>query len=90
MSYPYGEYTYLKEIQHNPNECEQIEQAFYTLRSKYARDHLMDEIEVPLGEQFKLLAEAFEIKSYVLDSVTDEYHFMDDIIEALLTPTKES
>lgn len=90
MSYPYGD-TYLEQIQKNPNECKQIEQAFYVLRKKYIKDHpgYNDPIDLTLPEQFMLLGEAFELGSQTLNGVSDEYHFVWDIIEALLTPTEE-
>ena len=89
MGYPYGE-TYLQEIQSSKRECEEIEQAFYVLRRKYAADnHLEDVINLTIAENFKLLGEAFELASMTLDAVTDGYHFVNDIIEALLTPKGE-
>lgn len=91
MSYPYDK-TYLEQIQEHENECEEIEQAFKVLRQKFVKDSpdYTDSIELPISEQFRLLGEAFELASYTLDGVADEYHFMWDVLEALLTPKEKN
>ena len=88
MGYPYDK-TYLEQIQASKNECEDIRKAYYVLAHKYAKDNNMDPIELDITESFKLLGEAFELESNVLDGCSDGYHFMWDILDALLTPKKE-
>lgn len=86
MGYPYGK-TYLEQIQERPHECKEIEQAFYVLRQKYAKDHKYSEtIDLSLKENFEVLGEAFELASDTVGGIVDVYHFMWDVIEALLKP----
>lgn len=90
MGYPYDK-TYLEQIQGHKDECEEIEQAFTVLRKKFVKDSpdYADSIELPISEQFRLLGEAFELASWTLDGISDEYHFMWDVVEALLTPKEK-
>ena len=90
MGYPYGK-TYLEQIQDLPKECEEIRNAFYVLRSKYVKDHpkYEESIDLSIKENFMILGEAFELTSSVIGSICDDYHFMWDVIDALLTPKKE-
>lgn len=83
MGYPYDK-TYLEQIQESKQECKEIATAFYVLRRKYMREHGKDDIELSLQEQFSLLGEAFDIYSSTVSDITDQYHFMWDVIEALL------
>lgn len=91
MSYPYDK-TYLEQIQESKSECKEIEQAFKVLRHKFVKDSpdYTDSIELPISEQFRLLGEAFELASYTLDGVSDDYHFMWDVVDALLTPKENN
>lgn len=88
MGYPWDK-TYLEKIRENPQECESIRSAFYTLRKKYINDNpdISDEINLSIQEQFRLLGEAFELESAVLDGCTDEWHFLWDVLDALLGTT---
>ena len=90
MGYPYGK-TYLEQIQEKPEECKEIRNAFWVLRQKYVKDHpkYSDGVELSLQENFSILGEAFELASYTLDGCTDEYHFMWDVLDELLTPKVE-
>ena len=90
MGYPYGE-TYLEQIQRSKRECEEIRQAFYVLRQKYVKDHdgYSDIVDLSIKENFEVLGEAFELASDAADGISDEYHFMWDILDALLTPKEE-
>ena len=88
MGYPYDK-TYLEQIQENEKECEHIRDAYYVLAHKYAKDHNDDPTELTIIDSFKLLGEAFELESDVLEGRIDGYHFMWDILDALLTPKKE-
>ena len=86
MGYPYGK-TYLEQIQERPQECKEIEHAFYVLRLKYAKDHkYTDTIDLGLKENFQVLGEAFELASDTVGEIADVYHFMWDVIDALLNP----
>jgi hypothetical protein len=89
MGYPYGD-TYLEQIQKHKQECEDIRKAYYILASKYAKEKHIDPIELTLTESFSLLGEAFELESVVLDGVADIYHFIWDVLDALLTPKEEN
>jgi len=88
MGYPYGK-TYLEQIQEDKDECMRIQRAYYLLLKKHCKDNRRDDIELTLKQMLALLAEAFELESTTLDGITDEYHFMWDIVDALLTPKKE-
>lgn len=86
MGYPYGK-TYLEQIQENHQECEEIKQAFYVLRQKYARDHKIgDSIELTIKQNFEVLGEAFELASETVGNITDAHHFLWDVVDELLTP----
>lgn len=90
MSHPYDK-TYLEQIQESKSECNEIEQAFKVLRQKFVKDSpdYTNSTELPISEQFRLLGEAFELASWTLDGIADEYHFMWDVVEALLTPKEK-
>ena len=88
MGYPYGK-TYLEQIKEGKSECEAIYNAYYVLAHKYAKDHQKDPTELTLKESFGILGEAFELASDILDGCTDEYHFMWDVLDELLTPKVE-
>lgn len=90
MSYPYDR-TYLEQIQEKRGECDEIKNAFYTLRKKYIKEHkhVNDIIDLSVTEQFTLLGEAFELASYTLESAPDDYHFIWDVKDALLTSKEE-
>ncbi len=88
MGYPYGD-TYLERIQKHKKECEDIRKAYYILVRKYAKEKHIDPIELTLTESFSLLGEAFELESVALDGASDIYHFAWDVLDALLTPTKD-
>lgn len=89
MGYPWGK-TYLEQIQERKEECEHIAQAYYVLERKYLREHnKADDVEISLSEMFSILGEAFEHESSVLSGVNDLYHFMWDVIDALLTTKEE-
>jgi hypothetical protein len=89
MGYPYGD-TYLEQIQKHKQECEDIRKAYYILVRKYAKEKHIDPIELTLTESFSLLGEAFELESVVLDGAVDMYHFIWDVLDALLTPKEEN
>lgn len=61
------------------------------LRRKYVKDTpgCTDIIDLSLKEQFMLLGEALELASSTLDSITDEFHFMWDVLDELFTPNEE-
>lgn len=89
MSYPYDK-TYLEEIQENKTECGNIENAYHVLLRKYMEETCRDNVdEVSIKDKFMILGEAFEYASSTLDGVSDEYHFMYDVLDALLTPKEE-
>lgn len=85
MGYPYDK-TYLEQILENIEECEDIRRVFYALRRKYIKDNLEggDEFSLSIQENFRLLGEAFELESWTLDGISDKYHFIGDVLEALL------
>lgn len=83
MGYPYGK-TYLEQIKDDKKECEFIRSAFYVLRDKYCRENKTDSIALTMKEQFMILGEAFDLASFTLNDVNDEYHFMWDVIDELL------
>ena len=86
MGYPYDK-TYLEEIQSNKEECRRISEAYSTLTAKYMNDNKLHGLEeLSITEQFALLGEAFELSSWNLDGIADGYHFMSDVVDALLTP----
>lgn len=87
MGYPYGD-TYLEQIQKHKQECEDVRKAYYVLARRYAKEKHTDPIDLTLQESFSLLGEAFELESVVLDGVADTYHFVWDVLDALLTPKK--
>lgn len=89
MGYPYGE-RYLEQIQGSKTECERIKNAFYALRERYLEEHgYSDHIELTVPEQFEILGEAFAYGSNVISDISDEYHFIDDVVLALLTPKEK-
>lgn len=89
VSYPYDK-TYLEKIQENKTECENIENAYHVLLRKFLSETRRDDVtDLSIREQFALLGEAFEYASSTLDGITDGYHFMWDVIEALLTSDEE-
>lgn len=90
MGYPYGE-TYLERIQNDKKECERIKSAYLVLANRIATEehHSTDFRDLSVAEHFTALGEAFQYGSVVLDGVTDEYHFLDDVLEALLTPRED-
>lgn len=61
------------------------------LRRKYVNDTpgYTDIIDLSLKEQFMLLGEAIGLASSTLDSVTDEFHFMWDVLDELFTPNEK-
>lgn len=84
MGYPYGK-TYLEQIRENKKECELIEGAYYILINKLAEEKYGGDIDsLTLPERFAALGEAFKYASNVLDGITDDYHFMWDVLDALL------
>lgn len=86
MSYPYGD-TYLEQIQKRPEECKHIREAYYVLLNKYMREHKVpDDIDLTMAQRLELLGEAFDYESWTIKDITDSYHFMWDILDALLTP----
>lgn len=89
MGYPWDK-TYLQQIHEHPKEMEEIRQAFYVLRQKYAKDHdgYSDSIDLSLMENFMVLGEAFELASGTVGDISDPWHFMWDVVDALL-PEKE-
>lgn len=89
MGYPYGD-TYLEQIQKHKEECEGIRKAYYILARKYAKEKHIDPIDLTLQESFSLLGEAFELESVVLDGAVDTYHFIWDVLDALLTPKEDN
>lgn len=89
MSYPYDK-TYLEKIQENPEECEAITEAYRILRKKWLVEHPeTDDISIPLKEEFAILGEAFDLASYEVGDISDQYHFMWDVLDALLTSKEE-
>lgn len=89
MGYPYGK-TYLEKIQENPKECEEITKAYRVLRRKWLVEHPeVDDVSIPLKEEFAILGEAFDLASYEVGDISDQYHFMYDVIDELLTPKEE-
>lgn len=89
MGYPYGD-TYLEQIQKNPSECKEIEMAYRVLVEKYLKEHnKSDDIDLSLQETFSILGEAFELCSWTVRDISDQYHFMYDVLEILLTPKEE-
>lgn len=87
MGYPWDK-TYLEQIQENEKECKKIRGAFYVLRNKYVADSdkCQEAIELGIKENFAILGEAFELASDTVDGIPDAYHFLWDILDALLTP----
>lgn len=89
MGYPF-EKRYIEQIKENPKECERIGVAYQTLKQKYLEEHGEDMVSLPLSKDFEILGEAFQYASNILDGITDQYHFMGDVLDLLLTPTKEA
>lgn len=86
MGYPYDK-TYLEKIQANTQECRQIRDAYYVLRDKYLKEHPeYDEISLPLSISFGILGEAFELGSWTVGNIPDQYHFMWDVLDELSAP----
>lgn len=90
MGYPFDK-RYIDKIRESKRECEDITHAFNVLRQKYVNDTpgYTDIIDLSLKEQFALLGEAFELASSTLDGITDEWHFLWDVVEELLTSDEE-
>lgn len=90
MGYPYGQ-TYLEQIQDDKGERERIKDAYFVLVNRLAAEqyHAADFRELTVAEHFTALGEAFQYASSVLDGVTDGYHFLNDVLEALLTPKEK-
>lgn len=89
MGYPFDK-RYIDKIRENEKECEDIKNAFYVLRQKYAKDNnYNDVIELSIKENFGLLGEAFELASPTVGDISDGYHFLWDIVEELLTSNEE-
>ena len=77
----------METIRKNDEECQEIKSAFNVLKQKYIKEsngRVTDEIELSIKEQFAILGEAFELASWTLDGVADEYHFVQDVVERLL------
>lgn len=82
----------MEKIQARKEECEDIKKAFYLLRVKHVQDNPDKYVtidDLPLKTQFAILGEAFSLASDALDGAVDEYHFMWDVVEALLTSNEE-
>lgn len=90
MGYPFDK-RYIDKIRESKYECEGIVNAFNVLRRKYVSDTpgYTDITDLSLKEQFMLLGEALELASSTLDGVTDEYHFLWDVLDELFTPNEE-
>ena len=88
MSYPSDGIRYIDDIKSSPEECSDIITSFYTLREKYIKEHnhVSSEIDLTIPEQLSILGEAFEYGSYTLRGISDEYHFIEDILDELLRP----
>lgn len=82
MGYPYDK-TYLEKIQEN-NECNDIRTAFHILTSQYCEEHQTDTVAMGVDEYFAVLGKAFKYASDTLEGVSDTYHFMWDVLDALL------
>lgn len=83
MGYPYGK-TYLQQII-DRGEHKKVLDVYHALTSKYIKEHDMnDAIDLSITEMFTLLGEAFEYGAYTLDGITDEYHFLSDVLWELL------
>lgn len=90
MGYPYED-SYLEQIQKNKDECKQIETAYAVLAHKYIKENnKSDYIDLSIKEMFAILGEAFEYASWTVGDISDQYHFMQDILEILLTPKEET
>lgn len=83
MGYPYGK-TYLEKIQENPKEMEKIRNAYYLLLKQRAKLQGLDTDELDIKESFEVLGEAFDLASDTIDGFIDDYHFMWDVLNALL------
>ena len=83
MSYPYNE-TYLEQIQKNKTECTKIKNAYGVLLNKYCKDnHLVDLNGVGVQKLFTILGEAIELEASAINGLSDNYHFMWDVLDAL-------
>ena len=88
MGYPFDK-TYLEQIQNSKYERDHIREAFWVLRKKYLNDHPdKSDVGLTLPEEFAILGEAFDLESGVLD-IPDQYHFMWDVLDALLPEKSE-
>lgn len=87
MGYPYGK-TYLERIQANPRQMDDIRVAYATIRAVQMQqtNRTLEELTIP--EQFAMLGMAFELISDDLQGIADPWHFIQDVIEALL-PEKD-
>lgn len=85
MGYPYDK-TYLQQIQEKPSECQKIKNAYYAYINKLCEEspEYSDIIDIDIKTLFKILGEAFQYNSDVVGSITDAYHFMWDVLDALL------
>lgn len=89
MSYPHGD-TYLEQIQKSKYDCSHIREAYYVLLNKFMKDNgIPDDIDLTMSQRFAILGEAFENESVTLHGIPDEYHFMWDVLDALLTFKEE-
>lgn len=87
MGYPYDK-TYLEEIQVK-NEGDDIRTAFRILTNQYCEEHQTDSIAMEVDEYFAVLGKAFKYASDTLDGISDTYHFMWDVLDALLPENKQ-
>lgn len=82
MGYPYGK-TYLERIRESKPECTDIRNAYWILKKKFCEDNNITDTDLDLKQEFAILGEAFQLTSTTLD-VPDVYHFMWDVLDALL------
>lgn len=88
MGYPYDK-TYLERIQESDYERQAIRNAYWVLRKKFVEDNKLDGVSLDLKQEFALLGEAFQLESDTL-AVPDVYHFMWDVLDALLEKESDS
>lgn len=83
MGYPYDK-SYYDQIVEN-KEYNKVYEAYNVLVGKYLDDHeIHDSIDLTIPEMFQILGEAFKYGAPTLEGISDEYHFMSDILYEIL------
>lgn len=83
MSYPYDKSYYDQIVE--KKEYYRVYEAYQVLLGKYMAEHkINDPICLTIPEMFQILGEAFKYSAPTLEGISDEYHFVSDILYELL------